>query len=141
MKGAKKMKGAIVALAVLGLCLPQVAFAANVAGNQQPVVIDVAMADGGVLFGQVVDPQGQPMAGTSVALWSQGKEIATATTDASGYFAVKQLGGGVYQIAASEGCGSFRVWSPGTAPPTAQKGALIVAGAVAFAGRARLGGD
>lgn len=89
---------------------------------------DVALLDGGVLVGQVVDPHGIAAAGAPVALRYQNRDVAVAQTEAKGYFAVKGLRAGVYQVASGQGHGIYRLWAPGTAPPTAHRGILIVRG-------------
>ncbi|MBN2023887.1 MAG: hypothetical protein JW809_13980 [Pirellulales bacterium] len=66
------------------------------------------------------------MADVPVVLRHQNRDVAMPKTDAKGYFAAKGLRAGVYQMAASEGRGTYRLWAPGTAPPTAHQGALIV---------------
>jgi len=121
--------GAVLAasLLVVGLCGPQAAVAALPAGRT-PLVIDVALADGGLMVGQVVDAQGQALAGTDVSLCIAGRTIATAESDAKGLFAFRGLQGGVYQLTAAEGQAIYRVWATGTAPPSARQAALVVAG-------------
>jgi hypothetical protein len=42
---------------------------------------------------------------------------------------------GVYQFVATEGFGSYRVWTPELAPPGAQQGALIVTGGQSVRGQ------
>ena len=121
------IKGLAVCLAVLGFCLPQPLLAAGPAG-QTPVVTDVALSDGGVLFGQVVDAQGSAKASVPVFIRAGDRELAVSKTDGAGYFAFSGLRGGVYQLTAAEGLGAYRLWAPDTAPPAAQPGALIVAG-------------
>jgi len=124
-------------LAALGLCLPPLALAES---PQTPSVTDVALQEGGVLIGQVVDPQGATLARTSVSLQSGGKEMALSQTDESGYFAFRGLRGGVYRLAAAKGQSTYRVWEPGTAPPIAYPGALIVAGQDTVRGQAGMMG-
>jgi hypothetical protein len=116
----------LVSWAALGLLLPEAAMA--VEKPSKPVVVDVALRDGGVLVGQVVDPQGAAVAGAPVSLRYQDKNVVTATTSPEGYFAVKGLRGGVYQVAAADGHGVYRLWTQGTAPPSAQPGATLVSG-------------
>lgn len=122
----------LVVVAVVGCCLPQAALAASAQATptptRPPVVVDVAMMGKGLLLGQVVNAQGVAMKKTLVSVYNQQRECARAVTDANGYFAVQGLRGGVYQIATTDGTGTFRVWSRQTAPPSSQKGALIVAG-------------
>ena len=122
------VKGVLVSLAVVGFCLPQPVLGAAVVTGKQPVVIDVALMGGGVLIGQVVDSQGTPLKAASVSLRDQRQEIATTKTDDNGYFAVRGLSGGMYEIVAAEGRGQYRLWAPGTAPPAARQGALLVSG-------------
>lgn len=127
MKGKGVVRGALVSLAVVGFCLPQTAFAVQASVDRVPSVADVALQDGGVLCGQVVDPQGIPLARVPVSLQDRNGEVARAVTDGNGYFAVQGLRGGVHQLVAARGHGTFRLWTPGTAPPSSQKGALLVA--------------
>ncbi len=122
------LRGILVSLAVVGFCIPQSVLAADMLSQQQPVVADVALSGDGVLFGQVVDPQGVSLAQIPVSLLSQDREIAAVATDQNGYFAVGGLGDGVYQIATAAGQGTYRLWTPGMAPPSAEQGVLIVYG-------------
>ena len=122
------LRSILVSLAVVGFCLPQSVLAADTLPQQQPVVVDVALSSGGMLFGQVVDPQGVSLAQIPVSLLSQDREIAAVVTDQNGYFVASGLRDGVYQISTSAGQGTYRLWSPGMAPPSAEQGALIVYG-------------
>lgn len=107
--------------AVLGMCLPQVVLAAEAA----PPVTDIALADGGVLQGRVVDLQGGGVAGVDVSVKSQNREVTRTTTNADGQFSVKGLNDGVYQLAAADGQGVFRLWSAKKAPPVSKNGAIV----------------
>jgi hypothetical protein len=114
---------------------PQLLLAAEV---NQPVVArsaaaavapqDVALADGGVLIGQVVDTAGKPQAMAPVSFVTGGKEIARATTDAKGQFRVASLKGGTYQVATTGNSGVYRFWAPRTAPPQSLNGLNMVSG-------------
>ena len=128
MKGATIVKGILVSLAVVGFCLPQTAFAVELPSGKMPGVIDVGLLDGGLLVGQVVDAQGAVLKNVSVSVRRQGQEVAKAQTDDRGYFAVRGLRTGMYQIVAAKGHGIYRLWAPGKAPPSAHKGVLVVAG-------------
>lgn len=110
-------------LAVLGLCLPQVAFAESAPAT--PAVVDVAMADGGVLHGQVVDLQKGGAANVPVTVRTQGNDVAKTTTQKDGRFTVQGLRGGVYQVAAGQGQGVYRLWTANAAPPSAQNNAVV----------------
>jgi hypothetical protein len=114
-----------VALAAVGMLTPQTLFAAPVAA---PVITDVQLRDGGVLVGQLVDAQGNPAQGMPVSLRQNDRDVATTITDKSGYYNVSGLQGGIYQVASPNGSAAYRLWSPGTAPPSAQQGALLVVG-------------
>ena len=128
MKRINIVKGAFVGLAAVGLCLPQPLLAADVTSARSSIVGDVALTGEGVLHGQVIDAQGQPMEETSVTLFDQNQRSWTAETDQSGRFAFAGLRGGVYQLVSAGGRASYRVWAPGTSPPTARQAALVVAG-------------
>lgn len=130
---------AIVSLASLGLLIPQVAFAAPpnstrptdpplaLGASQAGLVLDVALDDGGVLRGQVVDPQGRPLPGISVYVRQQQRQVATALTDSNGNFELGGLQGGIYQVEAAQSHATCRLWAARTAPPAAQRAAMIVA--------------
>ncbi len=127
MRGMRVLRGVCTWLAVAGFCLPQSVLAAGVPVAAAPIVFDVTLRDGGVLLGQVVDPQGVAQTKVPVSVRDRDREVAASVTDAHGYFAVRGLRGGVYTIMAGAGGGTFRVWQPGTAPPSAQQGALVMA--------------
>jgi len=117
----------VVSLLAAGLCGPQAAAAAMPAG-QTPLVIDMALADGGLMVGQLVDGQGRALAGTDVSLCVAGRTLATTKSDAKGLFAFRGLQGGVYQLTAAGGQAICRVWAEGAAPPSARQAALVVVG-------------
>lgn len=135
MMSVRVIRGFLVALAAAGCCLPQVAMASEISAATPNVAADVALRDGNVLLGQVVDPQGSAQAGIPVLLLQGDQALVRTATDTHGYFAVRGLPGGVYQIATPEGCGAYRVWAAGTAPPSAQPGALVVNGDQTVRGR------
>lgn len=114
----------------VGLCLGSTAMvrADGTASPAKPVIVDVALQEDGVLLGQVVNPQGAPVADTAVRISDGKQQLGTAKTNKDGYFAFKGLKGGLYQVNASNGSGMFRLWAARTAPPSAQKGALLVSG-------------
>ena len=139
MKRVSWLTQTLVCLASVGLVLPghvlaatpaasSTSSAANAESPAAPKVFDVALSSGGVLRGAVIDQQGAPIGETDVTLWQKDKQVAAAKTDDQGRFAVNNLRGGVYQIAAANGQGMYRVWTSKTAPPVAQPGALVVSG-------------
>ena len=125
MTSLRSIRSALVALAAVGMLTPHTAFAAPIA---PPVVTDVQLRDGGVLVGQLVDAQGAPVRAMPVSLRQNDREVASTLTDESGYYTVSNLQGGIYQVASPNGSAAYRLWSPGTAPPAAQQGALLVVG-------------
>jgi hypothetical protein len=126
MKIGRIVRGMMIMLSTVGICLPELAIAASPA--PAPAVIDVAMADGGVLHGQVVDLQGSNTAGVPISVRSQNQEVVRTTTAKDGQFTVQGLRGGVYQVAAGEGQGVYRLWTAKAAPPSAQKNAIVFTG-------------
>lgn len=123
MKTGRLIKCVMLSIATLGLCFPQVALAAD--QTPAPPVVDVAMTDGGVLQGQVVDLQGGGVAGVPVSVKAQNQEVVQTTTTEGGKFTIKGLRDGVYQLVAGKGQGVYRVWASKTAPPSAQKNAIV----------------
>jgi len=122
-----------VALSSVGMLMSPVATAAPVAAvapiASAPVVQaprDIALHEGGVLVGQMLDAQGGAIAGAPISVLTAGKEVARVQTDQSGKFEVTGLKGGVHQIATVGQQDVYRLWSPKTAPPAAQKGLMLV---------------
>ncbi len=89
-------------------------------------ILDISLQTGGVLSGQVADAVGNGHAGVPVAVLAGGNEIGRSTTDEVGKFQIAGLRGGVVTVAAAGTQGNCRLWSPGTAPPAAQQGLLVV---------------
>lgn len=125
------------ALACVGM-IAQPALATGPAAA--PAVADVALAGGGMFVGKVVNAQGAALANTSVSLQQAGQQIASATTNEEGVFAVQGLRGGLYQVVADGGVVSYRLWAPNTAPPAANQSALIVTGDAVVSGNHGHGG-
>jgi hypothetical protein len=131
----KVLQGSLVVLAVMGSCLPQSLLAAELKAGSMDVVNDVALLDGGILVGQVVDSQGLPMSNVSVSVKQGAMVRAMATTDKNGVFRARGLQGGVYQVVTPGGRGVYRLWAFGSAPPASQQGMLLVNSGRAARGR------
>ncbi|MFG0334171.1 MAG: carboxypeptidase-like regulatory domain-containing protein, partial [Maioricimonas sp. JB049] len=132
MKKMSLMGNLAAGLACLGTVMPAApALAAGpqpvVRTAQQTSVVDVALASNGALQGQFVDLHGQPIDGAIITVLQDGREVATATTDARGVYSVENLRGGVYEVAAGNSRQAFRVWSTNAAPPASRSMATIVA--------------
>ena len=70
---------------------------------------------------------------TTVTIQRCGSPIASAVTDDNGYFTIRGLQPGVYEIQSAGGVGLFRLWAPGTAPPAATAEIQITGGSTAAA--------
>ncbi len=123
MKTGRILRCVMISLATLGFCLPHAAFAA--APSAEPPVADIALANGGVLHGKVVDLQGGGVKDVPVSVKAKDKEAFRTTTADGGKFSVKGLKGGVYQLAAGGGKGVYRLWAENTAPPAAENNAIV----------------
>jgi hypothetical protein len=131
MKTMKSVRFAAVALACWGMLLPRISLAGNpLPHNGGQGIVDVALADGGVFHGQVVDRNNTATIGCEVVLLQDSQEVARTITDEAGRFSVNGLRGGVYEVTTSRGGGIYRLWAPRTAPPAAGPTALVVAGDV-----------
>ncbi len=119
----RKIQHLAAMVAALGMAMPQAAMAAPA---KTVVPGDIALRDGGVFVGQIVNAQGAAIADAQVTMVTAGKAIALTKTDKQGRFAVQGLRGGHYDVVAMNGKNTYRVWAPKTAPPTARSGALIV---------------
>jgi hypothetical protein len=91
-----------------------------------PAIPDVALQDGGVLQGQLLDRSGAAKAATPLVVAQKGKVVVIATTDKQGRFSIRGMRGGVYQLESEHGKGVYRLWAPKTAPRAAKSGVLMV---------------
>lgn len=92
---------------------------------------DVALNSEGILYGSITNSQGVAAAGMPVEI-KQGKVVLASTqTDKQGRFAVGALRGGVYQVQVAKQEVPVRIWSEGTAPPTASEGLRLNTGMIA----------
>lgn len=139
--GIRKMDGIFTAAAMLMATMITQATAAEApvtrpVGETAPRVIgDIALGEGGVLRGQMLDRQGQPVKQKVVKL-VQGERIVTqSVTDDRGNFTVANLRPGLYGIQAKQHNSMHRLWSAQQAPPAANAGLLIVDGEVAARGQ------
>ena len=114
----------VAALSCLGMLLsPTATIAAPLAAPS-----DVALGEGGVLVGQVVDAQGAVAALATVTLADHQQEIARVRADEDGKFSVPGLKGGVYRISSRGQDSMYRLWAPNTAPPVARQGVTLIVG-------------
>ncbi len=112
-------------LAVVGMCIPSLALADAPAAPTAPTVVDIALGDGGVLHGRVVDLKGSGLVNTGVSLKAQDREIARTATTADGWFSVQGLRAGVYRLTVNNNQSVYRFWAANTAPPSAQSNVIV----------------
>ncbi len=122
-------------VAAIALVLqPCVALAAPLAQRHPAAVLaagpisvaDIALSEGGVLRGQIVNSAGAGVAVATVDL-SNGQQHWQTKTDANGWFQIDNLRGGTFRLQTAEQSQVFRLWAVGTAPPSACKGVLVAA--------------
>ena len=113
-------------LTILIASIAGTAFADDSAAVKSTKVTDVALHAGGVLVGQIVDQQQQPLAGEQVVVRFQNKPVASTTTDAKGRFVINGLRAGTHTLATVNSEGLVHLWAPHTAPPAAHLAALLV---------------
>lgn len=131
MNFGKILKGTALGLACIGMVMPCDALVAAEQARkttQAPVVSSVALNGAGVFNGQLITAEGKAIDGAKVVVRSNGKAVATAVTDAKGSFKVANLKAGVYEISAGQAKAVYQVWPSQTAPPSANKQALMISG-------------
>jgi hypothetical protein len=128
MKTTHALKMAVVWTACLGLLSPTAVFGQTPQPNNptSPQIRDIALTQGNVLNGQVVNAQGYRMANATVAIARDGMQTLQLSTNAMGQFQATGLPGGVYKIAGGGSEGVYRLWASRTAPPSATTGLLLV---------------
>ena len=107
------------------LFVPQITFSAS---PQSAKITDVVLHEGGVMVGQLVDAQAQPVAGHQVSLRQATQVVATVETDKNGQFAVRGLRSGIYVLESGDSHGLVAAWNADAAPPTAHQSVMIVGG-------------
>ena len=133
MRFMRVLQRSAVALSCFGLLTAQFAQAAGGAPGPAHLRVatsiqDVALQSGNSLRGQISDVQGAPRVAVPVSVIKDGVRVAAVRTDRAGQFAVHGLSAGIYQVHAADSMALYRAWAPGTAPPAAQHGVLVVDG-------------
>lgn len=130
--------------AVGAMCVGMLSAVATAAGPAQRSVSkvgNVKLAKGGMLIGRVLNSQGKAEAGSIVELRYQGRPIARTRTDVQGRYAIKNVRGGVHEVATANGRQVYRLWTERTAPPAARSEALFVNQNEVVRGQAGVGPD
>lgn len=92
------------------------------------VIRDVALDASGRLVGYLVDTQGRPLAKQKLRVSNGKKDVAQTVTTAKGAFQVSVPRAGVYSLNTDTHSYVVRAWTQKTAPPSASRQALLVAG-------------
>lgn len=100
-----------------------------------PVAVDVALAEGGLLRGQVLDAQGAPLKNSPVSIWHENHQVAATVSDGQGQFSVMGLRGGVHRVVAGEQQAVYRLWTAEAAPPAARPGTVVIGGTSVIRGQ------
>lgn len=92
-------------------------------------VFDVALyGKQRLLFGQLVDSNGQEVAGAEVVIRHEGHAVAKTKTDAKGRFIVQGLRPGKHEVVSGKRSENFRFWTGDKAPEHSGRAALLVTG-------------
>lgn len=130
----------LVGMSLVGLLLPPSALSHATEPLRQCAARDLALDSSGVLRGQVVNGDAVGQAGAIVTINFKGrKEVARATTNRQGEFAVSGLKSGVYAISSGEATAVVRVWQIAAAPPAATQGILLVPDKTTLRGKGKGG--
>jgi hypothetical protein len=120
---------AVTLLVLFSIVMPKTAVPQDeLTKGQMPPTRDVALADGGVLTGRVLDAQGGPRQKCLVSVCLPHGVVAAAETDTNGLFSIRNLRGGAYAIKTEKVTDVYRLWAPSTAPPAAQNCLTIATG-------------
>lgn len=98
-------------------------------------IMDMRLADGGTLNGQIVDDLGRPWPGLAVVVYREGHVVGTAATDPNGEFSIAALRGGVHEVGTPNAACLVRLWVPGTAPPSAITRLMLVSSGTTVRGQ------
>lgn len=91
-------------------------------------VFDLALKEAGTLRGRVVDANGTPQVDKEVLIKQAGQVVQRTQTNAQGVFEVHGLRSGLYEVSSGQTVGTYRLWQPEVAPPSAMEQALLVIG-------------
>jgi hypothetical protein len=130
MKFSRKLTHAVVAIACIGMVVPQAILAAPQAVAPAVKARDVSLNAAGGLSGVVLTSQAKPIAGTPVTLLKGKDIVATVFADKEGKFAFDRVKSGSYVIAVREGADNkvtpIRVWKAEAAPANAARNLAFV---------------
>jgi hypothetical protein len=120
-------------LSLLGMLIaPPLAADENApaATSQGRSIVDVALDAKQRLHGQVVTPDGIPVADISLALRQRGELIGESEADSNGRFQFAMSRGGVYELVVGDQPAQLRLWTAQAAPPGCARQLVVVHGDV-----------
>ncbi len=127
MKGMKLAKNATLALACVGMLVPQTRLnAAPTTPSTNTAINHVALSQSGSFTGKVINSQGEALSETKVVISQDNQVIAETTTIEAGQFTFQNLKAGVYLVSTEQSQNLYHIWPNKVAPPAAGKQALIV---------------
>ncbi len=100
--------------------------AAETLPRQTHLARDVTLHPGGVLRGRVVWRSGAAASHVPVTVHREGRSVESLVTQDDGQFWIEGLSGGVMTIRSGATTTCYRIWTVGTAPPTADTEACLV---------------
>jgi len=87
---------------------------------------DIELDRQGRLYGTLYDAAGGPVAGKPVVLRRDGVEVSRTKSDAQGRFTLSCPRGGTYFVAGEGDVRRYRIWTWGTAPPSAHRAVRLI---------------
>lgn len=124
MKLLAQVRRTLMVGATIGLLMPPMTFGGD---RVHPSSIrDVALQQAGTLRGEALSAQGPRVAGTPIAISTDGEIVADAVVGANGKFAVSGLRPGVYSVVVGDSQSIVRLWSEAAAPPVATSELILV---------------
>lgn len=126
MKMLHRAMHAAVVLACCGLLAPSGAVAA--APQAAAPSRDVTLTGSGSLRGLVVNAEGRPLDGATIAILRNGEEVGRTVSRVDGSFEIVGMRGGVHEMAVAQQTVGVRLWTADAAPPAARDHAVLVVG-------------
>ncbi len=125
----------VLLLAPLLLWLPVAASAESPVSATRPAVLDVELGPQATWSGTLVDRSGMAIDSGRIVLADSKGPLAEAVADSQGRFVFRNVRPGLHALGCGGSWQAYRVWRHGTAPPSAVRRCLVVAGGPLVRGR------
>lgn len=109
-----------------GKVTPASAVSARTSRRAKKRIVDVELAKGGQLTGQVINAKKTSVKKAVVSVRTAKQEVGRSLSDQSGRFSIEKVPPGTFYVVAGTGHGVYRLWKNGTAPKKALKQIKIV---------------